>query len=107
MVWRQSGSIPKAFTEKGLYMLATILKSAKATETTLAIVETYAKLRELTGTMAKIAAISDAKQQKSLMNRGGEMITDLLGDELHVSDTETTIELNFAVVKLKHKIKRK
>ena len=29
---------PKAFTEKGLYMLATILKSPTATQTTLAIV---------------------------------------------------------------------
>lgn len=38
---------PKAFTEKGLYMLATILKSPKATQTTLAIVETFAKIREL------------------------------------------------------------
>jgi len=38
---------PKAFTEKGLYMLATILKSPKAVETTIAIVEAYAKLREL------------------------------------------------------------
>jgi len=28
---------PKAFTEKGLYMLATILKSEQATQTTLAI----------------------------------------------------------------------
>ena len=33
---------PKAFTDKGLYMLATILKSPQATETTLAIIETYA-----------------------------------------------------------------
>jgi prophage antirepressor-like protein len=30
--------LPKAFTEKGLYMLATILKSPKATQTTIAIV---------------------------------------------------------------------
>ena len=35
---------PKAFTEKGLYMLATILKSPKAVETTIAIVEAYAVL---------------------------------------------------------------
>jgi hypothetical protein len=34
----------KAFTEKGLYMLATILKSPQATKTTLAIVETFAKI---------------------------------------------------------------
>src|SRR3989338_10156484 len=30
---------PNAFTEKGLYMLATILKSEQATETTIAIIE--------------------------------------------------------------------
>ena len=42
-----SPQFPKAFTEKGLYMLATILKSPKAVETTIAIVEAYAKLREL------------------------------------------------------------
>ena len=42
---------PKAFTEKGLYMLATILKSPKAVETTIAIVEAYAKLKELSRVM--------------------------------------------------------
>jgi hypothetical protein len=31
--------LPKAFTEKALYMLATILKGEKATQTTLAIIE--------------------------------------------------------------------
>lgn len=30
--------IPKAFTEKGLYMLATILKSHRATQTTIYII---------------------------------------------------------------------
>ena len=44
---------PKAFTEKGLYMLATILKGSRATQTTLAIVETFAKIRELARTVAK------------------------------------------------------
>ncbi len=39
--------MPKVFTEKGLYMLATILKSPKAAQTTIAIVETFAKIREL------------------------------------------------------------
>ncbi|MDR0305145.1 MAG: ORF6N domain-containing protein [Chitinispirillales bacterium] len=38
-------SVPiKAFTEKGLYMLATILKSPQATQTTLAIIETFTKI---------------------------------------------------------------
>ena len=43
--------MPRAFTEKGLHMLATILKSPKAVETTIAIVEAYAKLRELSRVM--------------------------------------------------------
>lgn len=38
---------PQAFTERGLYMLATILKSDTATDTTIAIIEAFAKLREL------------------------------------------------------------
>ena len=37
----KSRVLPKAFTEKGLYMLATILKSERATQTTIAIVETF------------------------------------------------------------------
>jgi hypothetical protein len=41
----KSRVMPKAFTEKGLYMLATILKSPAATETTIAIVETFAKIK--------------------------------------------------------------
>jgi len=38
---------PKAFTEKGLYMLATILKSPQATQATIAIIETFTKIRSL------------------------------------------------------------
>ena len=42
---KYSPQFPKAFTEKGLYMLATILKSPKAMQTTIAIVEAYAMLK--------------------------------------------------------------
>lgn len=38
---------PKAFTEKGLYMLATILKSPQAVSTTLAIIDTFTMTRQL------------------------------------------------------------
>ena len=37
-------TLPNAFSEKGLYMIATILKSEKATDTTIAIVEAFAKM---------------------------------------------------------------
>ena len=34
----------KAFTERGLYMLATILKSRRAEDATIAVIETFAKV---------------------------------------------------------------
>ena len=36
---------PKAFTEQGIYMLATILKSKVATDVTLSIIRTFSKMR--------------------------------------------------------------
>ncbi len=98
---------PKAFTEKGLYMLATILKSEKATETTIAIVETFAKIRELSRTVAELSNSPDEYAQKSLMQRSGDIIADILGDDLQTTDTETSIELNLAVLKFKHTVTKK
>ena len=43
----KSRTLPKAFTEKGLYMLATILRSKKSIEVTFAIIETFVKVREM------------------------------------------------------------
>lgn len=37
--------LPKVFTEQGIYMLATVLKSDKATNVTLSIMRTFTKLR--------------------------------------------------------------
>ena len=98
---------PKAFTEKGLYMLATILKGERATETTIAIIEAFAKLRELSRTIGELSANPDKFTQKSLMEKSGEIMADLFGEEMQTNETETEIELNFAVLKLKHTIKRK
>lgn len=102
-----SRTMPNAFTEKGLYMLATILKGKKATETTIAIIEAFAKLRELSRTIGELSASPDQFTQKSLMQKSGEIMADLFGEDMQTSETETEIELNFAVLKLKHTIKRK
>ena len=98
---------PKAFTERGLYMLATILKSDRATDTTIAIIEAFAKLRELARTVTELAQTSEQQSQKTLMEKGGDIISDIIGENLETSETESEFELNFAVVKLKHKVKRK
>ena len=97
----------KAFTERGLYMLATILKSERATGTTIAIVDTFSKLRELTNTLGEMIKNPDEYQQKSLMQKSNAIMETLFGDALATDETETEIELNFAVLKLKHTIKRK
>lgn len=98
---------PKAFTEKGLYMLATILKGERATRTAIAVIEAFAKLRELSRTIGEMADSSDKFRQKSLMQKSGEIMADLFGEDMKTDETETEIEVNFAVLKLKHTIKRK
>ena len=104
---KHSPVLPNAFSEKGLYMLATILKSAQATKATFAIIEAFSKIRELSTTIKALSVVKDDVKQKNLMQRSGEIVSELFDDELQTSDSETTIELNFAVLKFKHTIKRK
>jgi len=99
--------IPKAFPEKGLYMLATILKSPQAVQATLAIIETFSKMRKLTRNIKTLSDVKDKREQQALMRKSGEIIAELLDDDLETTDTETSIELNFAVLKFKHTIKKK
>jgi phage regulator Rha-like protein len=94
--------LPKAFTEKGLYMLATILKSKKAVETTINIIETFAKMRKLSATINQMTKKSDEKKQKSLLKRNGEIISGILSDDLELTGVQTTLELNLTMfLKLK------
>lgn len=104
---RFSPQLPKAFTEKGLYMLATILKSPKATETTIAIVEAYAKLKELSRVIVEVPQHEDNQQtQKVLLRRGGQLVEEILSDTLPKQSSETSFELNLAMFKIKHSVKR-
>jgi hypothetical protein len=94
----------RAFTEKGLYMLATILKSPAAVATTIAIIENFAKLRELQKTVAEMAHAPTIGE--NLIARSGKIISELVAPAIPVSESETTIEINLAVVKVKHTVKR-
>ena len=99
---------PTAFTDRGLYMLATILKSERAANTAIAIVDTFAQVRELARTMEALQVVDDGGlQQKSLLQKTGDILAEVIGHNLSTRTTETEIELNFAVVKIKHKIIRK
>jgi hypothetical protein len=96
----------KGMSEKALYMLATILKSPVATETTLAIIETFAKVRELSRTIAEIGQQTDKEVQKNMLQRTGEIISDIINPALEVTDTETTLKFNLAVLSIEHTVKR-
>ena len=97
----------KAFTERGLYMLATILKSPRAVEATLAIIETFTMTRQLARTMESLQTAEDGgEQQRTLLQKTGEILAEIVGNHLSTASSETEIELNFAVVKIKHRIIR-
>ena len=98
--------LPTAFTEKGLYMLATIIKSPKAVQTTLDIIETYAKMRDLSRSMSKLPT-ADKAEQKSIMEKAADVLGDILDGALETTGSETTLELNLAVIKVKHTVKKK
>ena len=60
----------KGFTEQGLYMLATILKSPMATATAIAIIDTFTQLRKLARTIDKVN--EDAKEHGILPDKATE-----------------------------------
>lgn len=67
---------PKAFTEKGLYMLATILKSEIATKTTISIIETFSQVKELSKTIRQIPAVKEnTPKHQEVMRKTGELIS--------------------------------
>ena len=98
---------PYAFTERGLYMLATILKGAVATRVTLAIIETYAQLRSMVSDMEALQTLKDGSpEQAAQLTQVGHKLAELIGENLSTESTKTTIELNLAVLKITHEVTR-
>ena len=107
-----SSIMPRAFTEKGLYMLATILKSERATQATLLIVETFAKVRTLKQelvTMQTALQKSDLapQEQKTMVQRFGEVLSDIVMPDLQPYEAAAEVEINFFIGKLKYTVKRR
>ena len=104
---------PKIFTEKGLYMLATILTGEIAVETTLKIIETFANVRELSRNLNAIDEDQTKEEQKALVLRSNELLEKVIDIEpirkLKDDETEieTKIELNLGFVKVSRVVKVK
>lgn len=102
---------PKAFTEKGLYMLATVLKSKSATQATLEIVETFAQLRQFSQVAKALAEAEEPSEQKRLIGESSALMGQVLNRAFSFGDgegasSETSVELNLALLKIKHTVKR-
>ncbi len=102
----KSRTLPKVFTEKGLYMLATILKSKTAVEVTFAIIETFAQVRSLKRELVELHSETDPKEQASKMQHFGRLLSDIVMPDLETTETESSLELNFFIGKIKHTVKR-
>ena len=96
----------KVFTERGLYMLATILKGEQARDMTFAIIETFVKVRELKRELLDLHKETDKKKQETKMQHFGEVLTDIVMPDLQTSETESSLEINFLIGKIKHTVKR-
>lgn len=104
--WGGRRTLPYAFTEKGLYMLATVLKSKQATEVTFAIIETFAKVRSLKSELVALHQEKDKIRQGEKMHHFSELLSDIVMPDLETTETESTLELNFFIGKIKHTVKR-
>ena len=102
-----SNYVPKAFTEKGLYMLATILKSDQAIDATIGIVETFAKLKQLQSNLATLEAMEPEILETEVVEKVVEK-TGGLFEELFFTGTstsaKTSIGVNLGIISLKREI---
>ena len=102
----KSRVMPKVFTEKGLYMLATILKSKMAVNTTFAIIETFAMVRTLKQELVELHKEPNKNKQASIMKDFGNVLSEVVMPDLETTETESSLEINFFIGKLKHSVKR-
>ena len=87
-------------------MLATILKSPVATQTTLAIVETFAQVRELKEEISAMHIEGGKGDQTSRIERIGALIADIMMPDLKTSETEASMEVNLVFSKFTYTVKR-
>jgi hypothetical protein len=98
--------LPTAFTERGLYMLATILKSPQAVKTTIAIINTFAQIKELTQAVYRFSKATTDQQKVKIFENSTQIIADLLDNELTVSQHETTFKIKLPFFEISRKITR-
>ena len=95
-------------------MLATILNGDKAVMTTISIIETFSKIKELSGNINSIVKTNDDAVQKELANKSNILLEDIIEVESDVLDdkdgeiieTTTKFEFNLGFAKVSRSIKK-
>jgi len=108
-------TMPKVFTEKGLYMIATILKSEVATEATIQIIETFSKIKELSRNINAIMKTTNETIQKELAQKSNKILEEIIEIEPDILEDEedgevieitTKFEFNLGFAKVSRSIKK-
>jgi phage regulator Rha-like protein len=87
---------PKAFTEQGVYMLATILKSPIATQVTIAIMRAFVTMRHFSLTYGQI--VERLVQLNGKVNEHDDVLAKIiqaLSELIQESQTEETKKIGF------------
>ena len=95
-------------------MLATILNGDKAVMTTISIIETFSKIKELSRNINSIVKTNDDAVQKELANKSNILLEDIIEVESDVLDdkdgeiieTTTKFEFNLGFAKVSRSIKK-
>ena len=106
--------LPYVFTEEGLYMVATILRSEIAKQVHFYIVKTFARIRELNRNINTMTKVKDEDTQNKLAKKTSQLLEDIIEieDDLldkndgEVIETHTKFEFNLGFAKVSKSVKR-
>jgi len=111
---KYSPYLPKVFTEKGLYMLATIIKSKVAVETTIKIIETFSNIKKLSRNLNSINNEQTKEEQRLIVIESNQLLEDIIDiqpvteiKDDNTTEVETRIELNLGFAKISRIVKTK
>ena len=96
-------------------MLATILKSEVATQATLQIIETFAKVKELSRNINDIMKTADESIQQELAQKSNKILEEIIDiepdvleddEDGEVIETTTKFEFNLGFAKVSRSVKK-
>lgn len=71
-----------------------------------AIIETFANVRQLKRELRTLHEETDSNKQQLKIQHFGEMLSNIVMPDLEIAETESTLEINFLIGKIKHTVKR-